>query len=93
MMVRTYKRKTSSTTTPASTMQEAAQAVVTGEKTLREAAKDFDIPKTTLGRYVRKMRQPDCHANIRFCPNYCVRQIFSDVDESMLNAGRVFANC
>jgi hypothetical protein len=53
-MVRKRVRKTSIGVTSAEVMRTAAQAVVSCEKSLSEAALDYAIPKTTLFRYVTK---------------------------------------
>jgi hypothetical protein len=68
---------------PSDRMRDAAQAVIDG-KSLCATAKDCEIPKATLSRYVRKIRQSGPHESVRFTPHYNVRQIFSETDENML---------
>ena len=70
--------------TSAQTMKAAAESVVSGEKSLGAAANDNGIPKTTLFRYVIKMRQAGDREAVKFFPNYKVRQILTDDEESLL---------
>jgi hypothetical protein len=76
-MVRKYIRKTHIGSTSADVMKEAAVSVISREKSLYNAAQHFDIPKTTLLRYVKKLRQESTVDNVAFRPNYGVRQILS----------------
>jgi hypothetical protein len=83
-MVRTYKRKTQIGNTSADLMKEAAISVINRDQSLYQAAQHFGIPKTTLLRYVMKIRKEGTEENVRFCPNYCIRQIFTEQEESLL---------
>jgi len=70
--------------TSAQTMKAAAESVVSGEKSLGAAANDNGIAKTTLFRYVLKLRQTGDREAVKFSPNYKVRQILTDDEESLL---------
>jgi hypothetical protein len=67
-------------------MQHAAETVISREMALNEAAIKFGIPKTTLFRYVAKLkrRHDDDSLLVTFKANYGVRRIFSDGEESMI---------
>lgn len=85
-MVRNYIRKTEGSQVRPEVMQHAAESVVSREMTLNEAATTFCIPKTTLFRYVAKLRSQrggDVKPVI-FEPNYGVRRIFNDAEENLL---------
>lgn len=84
-MVRSQVRKTDIGTTSSDRMAAAASSVVSKEKSLNEAALEFGIPKTTLFRYVAKLKYTNNDASkVRFCPNYAVNRVLNDEDESML---------
>lgn len=83
-MVRTYKRKTQIGHTNEVLMKEAAMSVINRDQSLCQAAQHFGIPKTTLLRYVVKMRKAGKEVDVKFCPNYGVRQIFTEREESLL---------
>ena len=83
-MVRNRVRKTMIGNTNAEVMEAAARAVVSREKSLNEAALEFSIPKTTLFRYVAKLKTSTDSTPVSFRPHYDVRRIFSDNEEKML---------
>jgi len=85
-MVRKRSRKTAIGTVSEDVMKAAAESVVTREKSLTSASTDFGIPKTTLFRYVIKLKKASSgeKINMKFCPNYSVRRVFSDEEEAML---------
>ena len=83
-MVRTYTRKSDIGTVSSSTMRLAAEEVVCRKSSLCEAAAKFDIAKTTLFRYVKKLKTAEDVSSITFSPNYKVRQVFSAEEEVML---------
>ena len=83
-MPRKQDRKTTIGMTSAQTMKAAAESVVSGEKSLSAAANDNGIPKTTLFRYVVKMRKAGDRDAVKFSPNYKVRQVLTDDEESLL---------
>ena len=59
-MVRKYKRKTNQHSWSLDTMKKAVQIVVSGEMGYKKAAQAYNIPQTTLERYVAKYRgNPD----------------------------------
>lgn len=82
--MRNRSRQTTRGSVSSDRMRDAAQAVIDG-KSLCATAKDCEIPKATLSRYVRKMRQNGPHESIRFTPHYNVRQIFTETEENMLS--------
>ena len=87
-MVRTRKRKTAIGSVSEDVMRVAAQSVVTREKSLSGAANDFGIAKTTLFRYMLKLKQARSEGvnKLNFCPNYSVRRVFSDDEEALLSS-------
>jgi len=72
-MVRDRVRKTISSTTSAEVVEAAARSVVSREKSLSEAALDYKIPKTTLFRYVAKLKASTKPASVSFRPRYIRR--------------------
>jgi hypothetical protein len=84
-MVRNRVRKTNIGTVKEDWMKRAVQSVISGEMTLYRAATDFAIPKTTLFRYVQKLKKVNnCVDLVKFSPNYSVRKIFCDEEENLL---------
>jgi hypothetical protein len=83
-MVRHRVRKTHIRSTTVDVMESAANDVVNSVKSLNEAALEYHVPKTTLFRYVAKLRKSSDPASVIFCPRYKSRRIFSDIEESML---------
>jgi len=83
-MVRRRIRKTEIGTVSEQCMKTAAESVVSREKSLNSASNDFGIPKTTLFRYVMKIKQARDGEKIKFCPNYSVRRVFTDEEELLL---------
>jgi hypothetical protein len=83
-MPRKQDRKTTIGMTSAQTMKAAAESVISGDKSLGAAANDNGIAKTTLFRYVLKLRQTGDPETVKFSPNYKVRQILTDDEESLL---------
>ena len=80
-MPRTYTRKTHQGLTPPNIMKRAVQAVKDGTS-VRDAAKMFEVAKSTLCRYVGKTTQsPDA----RLQPNYQHKLIFSEAQEKVLS--------
>jgi len=65
-------------------MEAAARAVVSREKSLHEAALEYAVRKTTLFRYVAKVKTSSDPTSVSFRPHYEVRRIFSDSEERML---------
>jgi hypothetical protein len=78
-MMRNRKRKTTWGTIPGEAMENAAKRVSAGE-CLRKVAKDASIPKSTLQRYVAKLKTESA----RFTPNYSVNKVLSDEEERLL---------
>jgi len=66
-------------------MKIAAKSVINGVNSLCEIAKEYEISKATLSRYVRKMRQAEPHELVRFAPYNAVRQIFTSTEEQLLS--------
>jgi len=64
-------------------MKNAVEEVVEGRSSIRGAAKQFSIPFTTLITYVRKANSQDTDA-MKYSPNYSVRQVFNEDEESLL---------
>lgn len=56
-MVRTYVRKTERQNWSSESMLQAVLAVVNGEMGYKKAAQQFNVPQTTLERYVAKKKQ------------------------------------
>ncbi|RZF41939.1 hypothetical protein LSTR_LSTR011388 [Laodelphax striatellus] len=69
-------------------LEEAVRAVVEKNKGLRETAREFEIDKQTLSRYVQKfMNRPvqnEATSMDLFTPNYTTRQFFTVEMENML---------
>jgi len=65
-------------------MKHAAEQVISRQLSLCEAAKTFSIPKTTLFRYCTKLRRTGDKGLVSFCPNYSVRRICTDSQESLI---------
>ena len=84
-MVRSYKRKTQIGTVSSLTMKQAAEQVVLRQMSLCEAASTFGIAKTTLFRYVTKMKSAADVRSVSFCPNYAVRRVIIDEQESLID--------
>lgn len=57
--MRNYKRKTDRGTTPPHIMLRAARLVKLENRSIRGAAKDFDISERTLRRFLLKVSQDD----------------------------------
>lgn len=95
-MVRSRKRKTEIGTVAEEDMKNAVAAVLKDGQPLRETARTFQIPRSTLQRYVTKCKEKNItfdEDNIEvgqssgfFKPNYSVRQIFSKDEELLLVA-------
>lgn len=83
-MVRKRTRKTTVGSTSSSDMLAAAKVVVNRDMSLCEAAKQYGIAKSTLFGYVRKLKNSNDETNIRFQPNYTCRQVFSEVEDTLL---------
>lgn len=64
-MVRTYKKKTYRSECSADSMEQAIEAVITGEMGYFKASKQFNVPQSTLERHVKKKRADE---------NYTVNQ-------------------
>lgn len=56
-MPRIYKRRTTWGQTPLSEMESAAAEVMEGKMSLREAARERSIDKTTLYRFIKKKKE------------------------------------
>ena len=87
-MVRHYTRKTEIGLVSSTLMMKAAESVVSQDMSLHKAAINYGIAKTTLFRYVVKLRLQRKSSvvtpSLKFMPNYSVRRIFSDDEETML---------
>jgi len=82
MMVRIYKRKTGRADVNEEYMRLAVQRVVIhGDKVL-QVSKEFNIPRTTLLRYIKKSH--DCAEAISYKPNYSSRLVFTEEEEQEL---------
>lgn len=56
-MVRVYKRKTNRQSWSTEAMNNAVVAVISGRCGCLNASNEFDVPQTTLERYVKKKRK------------------------------------
>lgn len=86
-MVRNRVRKTANGTTSEESMKAAVQRVVNGEH-LRLVARECQVPKSTLQRYVssyKKTQTGSGPGNMRFTPNYANAQIFSATEEKNIS--------
>lgn len=87
-MTRNRKRKSNIGLTDENVMKTAVASVLDGGLSTKAAAERYDIPRTTLRRYIRKCRDADINWNEpafpRMRPNYQCRKIFSDEEESEL---------
>ena len=79
------KRKTDREIISHEKMKEAVEKVLAGGS-LREVATPLGLSKTTLQRYVQKVKSTPSEAvpNLRLTPNYSVNKIFSDEEEMSL---------
>nr|XP_039252971.1 jerky protein homolog-like [Styela clava] len=94
-MPRKRKRKTSIGQIDSLVMKRAAEQVIHEGKKLRTTARENAIPKTTLSRYVKKLKlmsessvsdSAPSDSLEYFRPNYTVRRIFSDEEEGELSS-------
>ncbi|XP_077966411.1 uncharacterized protein LOC144419992 [Styela clava] len=90
-MPRKRARKTTMGLIDPEVMKQAAEDVAYKGKSMRATASTYNIPKSTLLRYVRKCKisreegSSTCMLNIKdFEPNYAVRRIFTDCEEEEL---------
>lgn len=83
-MVRHRKRKSQIGLVSADKMKESAEQVVKGELSLCEASLKSGIAKSTLWRYVQRLKTEQPTTVVKFSPNYKCRQIFDDVEETCL---------
>lgn len=59
-MVRNYKKKTNRQSWSTEAMNSAIEAVIFGQSGYLKASNQFDVPQSTLERYVKKRREnPD----------------------------------
>lgn len=91
-MVRNRPRKTKIGTTNEMLMMEAVKRVLDGGWSIKRAYIELNIPRTTLTRYVQKCKNQVIDWNNaslfeipRMCPNYNVRQVFSEQEETILS--------
>ncbi|XP_065673986.1 uncharacterized protein LOC136090937 [Hydra vulgaris] len=75
-----YKRKTSNGAFTSQKLSDAASSVLKGKKSVTAAAKEFDIERMTLTRYILKLNS-DCYASMGYSKP---RLIFSQKQESAL---------
>lgn len=90
-MVRNRKRKSAIGLTDANTMIEAVKSILKGGLSVKSAGIRFNIPRTTLSRYVRKCGDQDINWEYgtgipRMTPNYSIRQVFTKTEEELLTA-------
>lgn len=79
--MRNYKRKTDRGTKPVELMLRAAHLVQHENKSLREVCRDFDLNKTSLSRFMKRMETDP--VNLRF--GYSApRQVFNKDQETSL---------
>lgn len=71
-------------------MKIALNLIKDGKK-IRQAARETNIPFTTLQRYYKKLCESSTEENVRLVPNYCVNMIFSAEEEKILKD--YFRNC
>ncbi len=83
-MVRSRTRKTDIGKTSSEDMLAASKAVINRDMSLSEAAKQYEIAKSTLHGYVTRLRNTGDESVVRFAPNYSCRQVFSQHEESLL---------
>lgn len=90
-MVRNRKRKTNIGLTSPEAMMSAVRAVLNGGWSVKRAAEEFHIARTTLTRYVEKCRDQEIDWDAvlipelpRMEPKYNARQVFSTEEESLL---------
>lgn len=88
IMPRNRQRKTQIGLTTEGDMKLAVMDVLNGGLSAKAAAIRYNIPRTTLRRYLQKCR--DHNINLeepvfpRMCPNYKVRKIFTEEEEAEL---------
>ncbi|KAG8294303.1 hypothetical protein J6590_106037, partial [Homalodisca vitripennis] len=78
-----YKRKDGAKprqVVPPDIMHQACKEVSEGRNTLRGAAKQYDIDRTTLSRYLVKYKANPVNKDA-LCPDFKKRQIFSKEEE------------
>src|SRR5688572_27251178 len=81
-MARNRKRKTERNIVPDSVMREAVELVQSGQS-IRKVAKQKTIKKSTLFRYVTKVKRSVVDLS-QYAPKYNSRQIFSSEEEQDL---------
>jgi len=67
-----------------SRMEAAVQDVVNGQKKVASVAKEFDIKRTTLRRYIQKYKAAEWKKDVPFIPRYNSRQVFNVHQEQLL---------
>lgn len=79
--------------TPGLTIKNALHRIFEGGWSVKRAASEFNIPRTTLRRYVAKYNQMEVDVDfarideegaLRLTPNYDVNRVFSDAEENKL---------
>ena len=64
-------------------MKAGVTAVVEGKKSIRAAAKEFEIPYGTLHSYILKAKEGGID-KISFEANYAVRKVFTQCEEQLI---------
>lgn len=83
-MVRNRSRKTERKPVESSRMEAAVQDVVNGQKKVASVAKELDIKRTTLRRYIQKYKAAERKEDVLFTPRYNSRQVFDVHQERLL---------
>lgn len=63
----------------------AAEKVINGEFTLREAAREYNVSRSTLSRHLKKHRNSG-HEKFCYVASNAVKKVFSSDQENELNS-------
>lgn len=80
-MPQIYKKRTSREVVSHDIMLKAIESVKSNEKSIRQAANYYNIPRNTLNRYIKKH---STDVNVTLEPNFRQRQIFTKQQEAEL---------
>lgn len=74
-MVRNYKPKTDRAKADGSLMKRAVEEVLENGRSVRQVARDLQIDRITLSRYIKKYQAGLATSNEDFAPNFNHRQV------------------
>ena len=65
-------------------MKSAVLEVINNQRSVKYVAREFDIDRRTLRRYITKYFSGENKDEVRFVPKYNARQVFSEEQELMM---------